>query len=1361
MKKQFALNKMDPKSKKKSGKVKKSGGALGASEAPKPGEIVLVRSGPHLFRAKPPKQQKESTKKGKSSKTKLGEDDEDIGDEEEIETVRVPVGEGDEGDSDDDFDYDDGGDETPSAKRRVTPEELEETEAESFIVDGKKIAVERGLVADFKDVPNPLFQIGRWGFQGRMAQTFDAPRKLEEVVTHEVAEAIYETGVIYQEEYLMKVGERGLLEPIKGKLYRVGEEELVITPRDVPRDPMEKSIIPNAFDERYPIGERVVFYDLPTKSIVRADITKADEDGIFVFGRAVPKEGDPSAKIPEHRDYYVKYDTKSLKLAPRFGSYVEITVDKQTYQGIVVSTYLHSLRVFIPTQGVKAEKVVYHTTREAVGQEATGKGKKSKSATTKKESIRLRDYESSFFIVSYDSVRIIPRPPKGVSRLRVGTSDEDLFSNPVPERLRKVIIDTYVRTLEEIVVAPSTTSGSTASAIKDQIYSMQPIPWDQYYQYNLKLWYWNLPVEKALRKEQRQERRELKATTEELLERIEKARSTQSDPTEAIEFLEAQISDLEEYRNQSFEEVRSREKHLKSTIAARKKQNASSAEEAAELALLKSSSQYTSLAEIDSLIKHKRNLVALLKTKTAKRAKTPLSKKEIERRTMIAKDLRAALEKLKVKIDAAAQDRRALEGEDDGTSSDAYQQANTLLEELLGERDELESLLRENETMLYRDKEEFWETADRDYQYLKKEILEAERKLGALERTTAQQRIGQELLDKHIGPDALQTIREAAVKEAENQSDRMEYVNLIVDVLNDYERLFELPDGSLLKRKVGLTYETTAEDLRDAFKQYITRKAESKQPVHVFDAHVAKKAERAISMASGRVIKGREFAMLVRDCVVSHFQIYPPNPETIYNAMYEQIASKVFKELQVPDKKRKQFDTEVLPALKKTYDDALESYDREVKALAEKKKARDAVLVAAEKLGRRASTIKKEIEAFEAVVYAQFGAAPGGTVYNYLFNALFPYIFLSGPVAPYAKVFRAKLANGDYNFAKLAQANLGHFAPELVMEIGFGKDNKSKENMALVNQTLVALLDGAVTETVKLYYSILNPTLHRPLETSFWEFVMKNDKYEAFLKLFGNPQEICERETKSGYKQVSKMIGGELVTTREKITDGDLVICYRKGKFTCHDSTEVAKQISSGNTTNPYTGKPFPESFVDKMKKRYFEEKEAGLLVIKPKTVVFTQGTKTGPVKPAGVEIPKKDTRPKDSIVVMGPAEKALSVFGDEIDLGSGETLYFTNYVAHTDRVVVLSFDLEGVKDDDETKKVIKALKKDYPSGKKFHVAVIGLNAEGKSVAELKEMKKKIQKKLSRRVDVYFTKSASAADVTEAIEDVWKEVTGK
>ena len=487
--------------------------------------------------------------------------------------------------------------------------------------------------------------------------------------------------------------------------------------------------------------------------------------------------------------------------------------------------------------------------------------------------------------------------------------------------------------------------------------------------------------------------------------------------------------------------------------------------------------------------------------------------------------------------------------------------------------------------------------------------------------------------------------------------------------------------------------------------------------------------------------------MVMRDCVVSYFQIYPPNPETIYNAMYEQTASKVFGELRVPSKKRAEFDAKVVPEMKAKYDAAQEAHDTELVALEKKQKARAAALAQAEKLGRRAKSVKEDIAKFEALVYAQHGAAPGGTVYNYLFNALFPYVFLSGPIAPHAKVFRAKLANGDYNFAKLAQANLGHFAPELVMEIGFEKDRETKKKMALVNESLISLLDGAVSETVKLYYSILNPTLHRPLETSFWAFVMKNDKYEKFLGMFGDPREICERDTGSGFKKIeSKLVGGEIVTTREPITDGDLVICYRKGKFTCHDSTEIARQIKSGNTTNPYTGKPFPEGFVDKIKTRYFAEKDVGIV----KSVAFGAGTKTKSALGETV-VPKKDTRPRDSIVVMGPANAALSLFGDEIDLSTGETIYFTNYVALTDRVVVLSVDL------DEPEGWQTKLNKDYPKEpKKYRIFVIGVGSDGKSLKTLEKIKQKIQKEHPATEEVYFAPSSSAEDVTAAIETIWK-----
>jgi hypothetical protein len=59
----------------------------------------------------------------------------------------------------------------------------------------------------------------------------------------------------------------------------------------------------------------------------------------------------------------------------------------------------------------------------------------------------------------------------------------------------------------------------------------------------------------------------------------------------------------------------------------------------------------------------------------------------------------------------------------------------------------------------------------------------------------------------------------------------------------------------------------------------------------------------------------------------------------------------------------------------------------------------------------------------------------------------------------------------------------------------------------------------------------------------------------------------------------------------ETIPEGDLVIYYDRDtkQFSCHDSNEVVRAISSKKYVNPVTGREFSKEFISKMKKRYVE----------------------------------------------------------------------------------------------------------------------------------------------------------------------------
>ena len=381
------------------------------------------------------------------------------------------------------------------------------------------------------------------------------------------------------------------------------------------------------------------------------------------------------------------------------------------------------------------------------------------------------------------------------------------------------------------------------------------------------------------------------------------------------------------------------------------------------------------------------------------------------------------------------------------------------------------------------------------------------------------------------------------------------------------------------------------------------------------------------------------------------------------------------------------------------------------------------------------TSVVEEVKRFEEIVYLNHGR--GKNVYHYLRRVLIPYIFMHGPIAKHAKFFRAKLANGMFRFSGLASANIAHYLPEFVMGI---QDHLDAEIDALFLQgpwfTLAESFEYVRRITIRMfmasYVSILNPMMQRKMNNELdglWH------AGEPLVKILVTPVSACQSQTGTGtrpviqnneyvYRVVGRGLGKHRIQAEEVIPEGDLVICFDEGKFSCLSVRDIAIAIvraGSGKPINTQSGKPYPDDFIKR-----FRQQHGGVIDEIAATGVPSDVAPSGPLpktptppKPKVAPKKKAVSKRKHHVPVKGKKFKevtGLLLMGDEID----------NIPGYKDE---LEIPLEG----EDTLVVSLENKK-----KTANVAVIAITVDSEGGPDMGELKEQLLNVPKNIKDVYI-----------------------
>lgn len=396
-----------------------------------------------------------------------------------------------------------------------------------------------------------------------------------------------------------------------------------------------------------------------------------------------------------------------------------------------------------------------------------------------------------------------------------------------------------------------------------------------------------------------------------------------------------------------------------------------------------------------------------------------------------------------------------------------------------------------------------------------------------------------------------------------------------------------------------------------------------------------------------KAVSGKTLAAILRDGIESYQRTYPSDKSRTLDIVVRAAIQQKFNEYEPTVDDRLQFENENLQTLVDIHRSAEERY------AAELKKAEDARKIEKEYkdlLEDYDAKIENAVRQFERVIYG----TQGGTMFTYLSAVLMPYIFMDGPLASYAKFFKAKLANGDFEFDALTGANLAHYLPELGMN-----QDLTGEQWDEAFDILGVILKNQVDSLIDVYITISNPFSRKDYSSTR----SSSGLAKSLSRLLKDPNNVCAQDTGTGFRPVVRdgkyvYVPGTRDISMERIPPGEMTICYSKGKFTCHEIKSVLRAISQDTIPiNPYTSEPYPPEFIAKMKLRYgdavndpnlWEEPDDP----EPEKISSPPKRKTSPPRPKPEEEPEKKVyvRHKPPKKAKGKIEK-IGLVGTYFDI--------------------------------------------------------------------------------------------------------------
>jgi hypothetical protein len=583
----------------------------------------------------------------------------------------------------------------------------------------------------------------------------------------------------------------------------------------------------------------------------------------------------------------------------------------------------------------------------------------------------------------------------------------------------------------------------------------------------------------------------------------------------------------------------------------------------------------------------------------------------------------------------------------------------------------------------------------------------------------------------------------------------------------------------ILIQEVGeFNYDTTVDDLLESIKK--------SKSITLFQAVLIQDLEK--EKYSGRSgMKGKDLAIVISNAIEKYYRLHPPSVDVHFKNLMTAAIEREHSSYDPTDLDRQEFESENMEILKKLHSDTIRLYNQEktkmefakeqklskAKALAsvEKEPSSSSIDPEVKKRKMRASEIGEikedneyRVKKYEQIVYASHGSC----VYDYLTNLMLPHIFMEGQLATFAKFFRGKLADGKIKFDALMGANIAHYLPELAMN-----KNLSDLDWMSSGAAIGIILHQDVVRMIDSYVNILHPT--DKIYVNGYNEVTIRSNITIIEELLVDPLKICKDDSNTGTRNMVKEGKYVLSSFGEKIAEnipeGDMIICYDDGKFTCHSTRDVVTRIAKGDLINPHTQKSYPEKFIEKMKERYAMNPSEYQEPILPKFEKSVKVVKTPPKpskpKPKLASSRKRHVPPKSlkpiqikGMILYGDSLEFISLFATTFDIkltdGPKRSIPITfNKKSTKSNVAVLSFDAS----DPDSIKNLKFMTKQIPRGV-THIYVVGLNSVAMAAKDQIIFKNRIKKIVPGVKNIFYSLTEDEDDMIDALIDIVIDMEG-
>lgn len=562
-------------------------------------------------------------------------------------------------------------------------------------------------------------------------------------------------------------------------------------------------------------------------------------------------------------------------------------------------------------------------------------------------------------------------------------------------------------------------------------------------------------------------------------------------------------------------------------------------------------------------------------------------------------------------------------------------------------------------------------------------------------------------------------------------------------------------EEKIIKEVVSLVEfsdQTTAEDFI-----LTLRRARRLTPVH---AYLLKNLEL---LAEPKVIRSDELAKIIQKSIDEYIRTIPSDADTeeAYRLLKRKIVKKSFDDykkkagVEATEKAKKVFLKKNEEILKLIYKDYKEMTNVEYQCTVKNEKEVD-------------EATGEMVKRFENVAFE----TSSKTTKDYLQRVLLPAIFIEGPLSKVSRVFRAKLANGNYDFGSLSSANLAHYLPEFVVPNMHMKEYP--EMLEIATSIIGQLLSSKMDFIIELYFA--NPTKRVSTKIgSGKDYLIA----QPLVQMCKNVSKECESQSGTGIRPVvvdGKYVyerdrNGRRVMKKEIIPDGDVVICYDKEKrvFNCFDIKEVSRDIAKAKSkkiVNEDSGFVYPKDFIEKVKLRGIkyaieEDEDEGETevededIIAPKKYVPVKRVRKVPIhKPSDK---REDFRKIKRMMLIGEEFDLITLFYKTFDFqgakGPREIPITTSPKDKAD-TIVLSFTVSEPHPVRAMEKIAKKIKD------KGDLYIIGIGPSSKKDRTLLNEEIKGSKYLGNVKKIFYTNSFDIDDTEDTLLNVVIDVEG-